>query len=199
MSYFSLITRSFTEVSITDHGIDTIHFLEATDGLINMFDLFGSPAFAVVQNDLKGNVQKIRQRYHSNVTINRTLQNLLIEEDKEPGKPLATEALLWLTRGLHFTSYALDHSLHHPDNELDISFKISYDLTLSPYHSFFVRPMFQLAVKSMPWRQDFYQKIGMIDEKNLNDMKEWINALKKIINIIQEVFTLHPEYTKRLV
>lgn len=74
MSYFSLITRPFQEVLITNEGINTIQFLEATDGLINMFgtdmtecwkkpsnigllDLFNSPAFAVVQNDLKSNVQ----------------------------------------------------------------------------------------------------------------------------------------------
>ncbi|CAO3598316.1 unnamed protein product [Absidia cylindrospora] len=59
--------------------------------------------------------------------------------------------------------------------------------------------MFYLAVKSMPWRQDFYKTIGMLDDSNINDMKEWIVALKKIVLTIQQVFESNPEYTKRLV
>ncbi|KAI8339544.1 putative glycolipid transfer protein HET-C2 [Chlamydoabsidia padenii] len=199
MSYFSLITRPFQDVLITNDGIDTLQFLEATDGFINMFDLFNSPAFAVVQNDLKSNVQKIRSRYQSNMTTDGTLQSLLIHETSEPKKPLATEALLWLTRGLDFTSSALYHSLLHPTDELDVSFRLSYDRTLSPHHSFFVRPMFYMAVKSMPWRKDFYQTIGMVDEANFNDMKEWLDALKKIVLIIQAIFDANPDYTKLLV
>ncbi|CAO3598317.1 unnamed protein product [Absidia cylindrospora] len=70
MSYFTLVTRSFQDVLITEDGIDTVQFLEATDGFINMFDLFGSPAFAVVQNDLKSNVQKIRLRYNTDPFVN---------------------------------------------------------------------------------------------------------------------------------
>ncbi|SAM01837.1 hypothetical protein [Absidia glauca] len=199
MSYFSLITRPFQEVLITNEGINTIQFLEATDGLINMFDLFNSPAFAVVQNDLKSNVQKIRTRYQTDPLANDTLQALLILETAEPKKPLATEALLWLTRGLDFTSSALHHSLLHPTEELDVSFRLSYDRTLSPHHSFFVRPMFYMAVKSMPWRQDFYQTIGMVDDVNLNDMQQWLDALKKIVLIIQAIFDANPDYTKLLV
>lgn len=32
-------------------------FLEATEGLIKLFDLLGNSAFVIVQNDMKGNVK----------------------------------------------------------------------------------------------------------------------------------------------
>jgi hypothetical protein len=56
-----------------------------------------------------------------------------------------------------------------------------------------------MAVKSMPWRQDFYQTIGMVNDVNLNDMQQWLDALKKIVLIIQAIFDANPDYTKLLV
>ncbi len=60
---------------VTDAGVDTLAFLEASEGLVGIFgaqnlamlsyhlsnsfdasDLLGSSAFAVVQSDLKGNI-----------------------------------------------------------------------------------------------------------------------------------------------
>lgn len=45
---------------LTDEGVDTSAFLEATEGLVKLFDLLGSSAFAIVQNDMRGNV-KVRR------------------------------------------------------------------------------------------------------------------------------------------
>lgn len=53
--------------------------------------------------------------------------------------------LMLAISGLDFTSSALHHSLLHPTDELDVSFRLSYDRTLSPHHSFFVRPMFYVS------------------------------------------------------
>lgn len=47
---------------MSEQGVDTSGFLEATEGLIKLFDLLGNSAFAIVQNDMKGNV-KVRQQY----------------------------------------------------------------------------------------------------------------------------------------
>jgi hypothetical protein len=49
--------QSYADVPVTDKGVDTSAFLEATDGLIKLFDLLGNSAFAIVQNDMKGNVK----------------------------------------------------------------------------------------------------------------------------------------------
>jgi hypothetical protein len=75
----SSIYKSFTDVPVTDAGVDTVEFLEAAEGLTGMFsmsfthtlttfdqflksaflDLLGSTAFSIVQSDLKGNITVI--------------------------------------------------------------------------------------------------------------------------------------------
>lgn len=37
------------------------------------------------------------------------------------------------------------HSLDHPAEELANSFRMAYDVTLRPYHSFIVRPIFNAS------------------------------------------------------
>ena len=80
--------QSFADVPISDAGVDTVQFLLASEGLVGLFgkylfspfyterlhisfpDLFGSAAFTVVQNDLRGNIV-VR------VGINQLLQSLI--------------------------------------------------------------------------------------------------------------------------
>lgn len=115
-AFQKIITRSYTDVQVTEEGINTEEFLEATDGMINMFgkiiavipkfvlihlmtllDLFGSSAFSIVQNDMSKNVIKIRTRFAENPKEYDTLEKLMAKE-AHLKKRLATEALLWLKR-----------------------------------------------------------------------------------------------------
>jgi len=155
-TFFESISRSFAQVKTTP-GIDTKEFLEATEGLIKMFDLLGSASFSVVQSDMNGNVKKIRDRYVTNETANSTLQSLVINE-KDEKKRTATEGLLWLNRGLSFTSKALRSSLSNSSEELSVSFSNSYEGTLKQFHGVFVRPIFALAMKACPYRSVFLRE-----------------------------------------
>jgi hypothetical protein len=74
-TFFDTIKRSYQDVQITDKGINTSQFLEASESLVTMFgmesptptvtnlreidvlDLLGSTAFAVVKNDMNGNIK----------------------------------------------------------------------------------------------------------------------------------------------
>ncbi|KAI8390832.1 glycolipid transfer protein domain-containing protein [Radiomyces spectabilis] len=194
MAYFQTVTRSYTKVD-TSKGIDTTQFLEATEGVVKLFDAFGSAAFSVVQNDMNGNIKKIRERFLSNPTANDTLENLTATEAPEK-KRVATEGLLWLTRGLDFTARALRRNIDNPAEELNISFTKSYEETLKKHHSFVVRPVFTLAMKACPYRKDFYEKIGVATDADKKEMEEWLCALEKIITTINTLFTNHPEYIK---
>ncbi|KAG0736656.1 hypothetical protein G6F57_005228 [Rhizopus arrhizus] len=189
-----IILRPYTDVDSQD-GINTEQFLEATEGLINMFDMFNSSAFLVVQNDMKNNAQKINKRYIKSPTENKSLESLMKNEASLKTRP-ATEAILWLKRGLEFTGQSLMHSLTHPNEELTVSFMQAYDKTLRPYHSFIIRPLFNLAMNACPWRKDFYKSIDVTDEESVEKMKEWLNGLSGIIDQLNRVFDEHPEYTK---
>ncbi|KAG1450343.1 hypothetical protein G6F46_005250 [Rhizopus delemar] len=162
-TFEKIILRPYTDVDSQD-GINTEQFLEATEGLINMFE-------------------------------NKSLESLMKNEASLKTRP-ATEAILWLKRGLDFTGQSLMHSLTHPNDELTVSFMQAYDKTLRPYHSFIVRPLFNLAMNACPWRKDFYKSIDVTDEESVEKMKEWLNGLSGIIDQLNRVFDEHPEYTK---
>ncbi|KAG2234992.1 hypothetical protein INT48_000234 [Thamnidium elegans] len=191
MTYFDSLTRSYTDVDLSK-GIDTEQFIEATEGLVKLFDLLGSAAFSVVQNDMNGNIKKIRERFLSNPTANSTLQELLATEAPDK-KRVATEGLLWLSRGLDFTAQALRRSVDDAEEELNVSFTKAYEQTLRKHHNMLIRP---LAMKACPYRKDFYEKIGVVNEAAFAQMKSWLEALENIIRIIQEVFKANPAYIK---
>ncbi|GAA5810137.1 hypothetical protein MFLAVUS_003556 [Mucor flavus] len=165
-----VITRSYVDVDTSD-GIHTEQFLEATDGLINMFDLFGSSAFSVVQNDMRNNVKKIRTWFVNDTEANNTLEKLMANE-AHLKKRQATEAVVWLKRGLDFTAQSLMHSLDHPNDELS------------------------LAMNACPWRKDFYANIGIEDEKSTQLMREWLDGLFKIIDRLNREFERYPAYLR---
>ncbi|ORZ16325.1 glycolipid transfer protein domain-containing protein [Absidia repens] len=193
-TYFHTVARSYTDVD-TSSGVNTAQFLEATEGVVTLFDSLGSSAFTVVQNDMNGNIKKIRTRYESNPTANDTLENLLANEAHEK-KRVATEGLLWLIRGLDFTAQALRRSITDQAEELTVSFTKAYEATLRKFHGMLVRPVFALAMKACPYRKDFYEKINVTNDESLAVMSGWLGALEAIIATAQAVFVAHPEYIK---
>ncbi|CAG8436478.1 3842_t:CDS:2 [Diversispora eburnea] len=187
ITYFDTIERNYSEVSITDEGIDTKTFLEATEGLVKLFDLLESKAFIVVKNDMNGNIKKIRERYLIDTIKNSTLESLVINEKGEK-KRKATEGLLWLKRGLEFTSTALRRSKNNKDEELSASFRIAYEGTLRLFHGFVVVTLFNFAMDSVPTRAAFFKKLGE-DELKIEEQYEiWLLALEKIVARLVEFY-----------
>lgn len=182
-----VLKRSFTNVPIdaaNGNAISTSEFLEAAESLTYMFDVLGSVAFSPVKNDMLHNVKKIRERQLAAPGESENIQDLCRNELKAK-KHTATEGLLWLVRGLDFTCRALIFSLKNPNQELADSFRTSYVETLKPYHSFLVKPIFSAAMAACPYRKDFYSKMGDDPAKVEEDLKAYLDALEKIVEILQ--------------
>ncbi|KAK4053800.1 hypothetical protein OIV83_001456 [Microbotryomycetes sp. JL201] len=192
-TYFETVKRSFVDVP-TEPGVDTIQFLEATEGLIKMFDLLGNPSFTVVQSDMNGNVKKIRDRFLATPDRSATLESLM-ENEKGEKKKTATEGLLWLIRGLKFTQVALKRSRQNKQEELADSFSEAYAVTLKKYHSFVIKPIFALAMKACPYRATFYSKLGPPEADIDGELEKWLAALEKIIAQVEAAFE-RGQYTK---
>jgi len=184
--YLRTVT-SFATVS-TENGVDTVQFLEASEGLVGMFDLLGSAGFVVVQTDLRNNIAKVKARYEATKSLSATLESL-VENEKTEKKRVATEGLLWLLRGLSFTCKALEYSQVHKSQELSAGFTQSYEETLKKYHNFVVKGIFSVAMKACPYRADFYRKLAAdpdggasVSDEELNDqLDQWLEGLRKII------------------
>ncbi|PKY37522.1 glycolipid transfer protein [Rhizophagus irregularis] len=188
MTYFDNLQRNYTDVPIMEDGIETIPFIEATNGLVKLFDLLGSKAFNVVQSDMNGNIEKIKNRYEADPAKSPTLEKLVINEQGEK-KRTATEGLLWLKRGLEFTSVALRRSINDENEELTVSFTEAYGVTLRPFHSMLVRPIFGLAMKACPYRKDFFEKLGDDQEKVKQQYEEWLLAFEKVVQRLNNFYT----------
>ncbi|KAG7446552.1 het-c2 protein [Guyanagaster necrorhizus] len=187
--------KSFADVPVTDAGVDTLAFLEASQGLVGIFDLLGSSAFSVVQSDLKGNIAKVRARYDTTPSRSTTLEQL-VENEKGEKKRTATEGLMWLLRGLLFTGKALQNAQLNKEEELSVAFSKSYEVTLKKYHNFVVKGIFSVAMKACPYRVDFYGKLAAdpdgkcsASQDVLNEeLDKWLAALSDIVTRIQAFY-----------
>ncbi|KAK5116530.1 hypothetical protein LTR85_009155 [Meristemomyces frigidus] len=187
-TYFDTAKRSFTSVPVNkskDNAISTTEFLEASESLTGLFDVLGSVAFKPVASDMTGNIKKIRDRQLSSPLESETLQDLVINELKTK-KHTATEGLVWLVRGLDFTSQALRKNLSNPSEELSTSFRNAYGNTLKQYHSFMIKPIFSAAMSATPYRKDFYAKLGDNQERVQKELGEWLSALEERVSILKE-------------
>ncbi|KIY44584.1 het-c2 protein [Fistulina hepatica ATCC 64428] len=191
--YFESV-KSFADVPVTDAGVDTVAFLEAAEGVVRLFDLLGSSAFTVVQNDLKGNIIKVRARYEAFPDQSKTLE-MLVENEKGEKKRVATEGLMWLLRGLSFTCKSLQTAQANKSEELSAAFIKGYGVTLKKFHNIVVKGVFSIAMKACPYRKDFYAKLAadpaggpsVSDDKLNEDLNKWLAALDAIV-IRMEVF-----------
>jgi len=180
--------RSFRDVTIgADDGINTSEFLEGAEGVVQLFDVLGSTAFAPVKSDMSGNIKKIRDRQLTAPDQSETLQSLTRAERAEK-KKTATEGLLWLNRGLHFTVKALRNNHSNSTEELATSFTNAYEGTLKPHHGIMVRPIFTLAMKACPYRETFYKKLGDDQDLVKKELGEWLDGLERCVEILNKYF-----------
>lgn len=196
-TFFDTMKRNFKDVSVSDtNAIQTTEFLEAAEGLVQLFDLLGSKTFAIVQSDMNGNIAKIRAQQLENPAGGETLQDIVLEEVARSQKN-ATQGLLWLNRGLEFTAVAMRRNVENPSEELTVSFTKAYSCTLSQYHNMLVRPVFKVAMKAVPYRKDFYAKLGSPLSRIEELLREWLSALERIVDIIKS-FLASGNYAKGL-
>ncbi|KAJ6629458.1 glycolipid transfer protein [Mycena sp. CBHHK59/15] len=169
--------KSFADVEITDAGVNTLEFLEASQGLVGLFDILGSAAFSVVQNDLKGNITKVRARYDAAPELSGTLEKL-VENEKGEKKRTATEGC------------------SNKSEELSAAFTKSYEDTLKKFHNFVVKGIFRVAMNACPYRADFYAKLAAdpaggpaaTQEKLNKELDHWLAALDAIVKRMEAFY-----------
>lgn len=185
-TFFDDMKRSFETVPLdSDKKISTPEFLEASESLVKLFDVIGNPAFGMVQNDLTGNIEKVRKRYLAKPDESAKLQDLVTNERAE-GQKTASEGLLWLNRGLQFTAQAMTETIENPSMELPESFTNAYKKTLSKHHNMLLKPVFKFAMKACPYRKDFFEKLGADQDKVNKQLEAWVAALSNIVAILLE-------------
>jgi len=167
----------------------------------------GGMAFRPVKADVVGNIEKIRKRFLSKPMEFQFLEDILVFEKTETDKQLkakdgngiATNALMWLKRGLKFIALFLHHLLKkdYDDNleNLKSCARLAYKGSLEEYHGWLVSKMVTAATNACPYRKDFLEAIasteGITVEKVLETMQSFIGDFNHNIDVIYKQFEKH--------
>ncbi|CAG8503983.1 1226_t:CDS:2 [Cetraspora pellucida] len=189
-TFFDNLTISYCDVPITEDGIDTITFLNATHELVKLLDIIGPEVFEFFRGEMNSNIKNIRERFEHNKSKNLTLEKL-IKHDESEYKTKNIHNLVLLTRQIEFIAVGLRRSINDPNEELAVSFTESYKITLERHHNIVLRPIFRVAIKACPYRHEFFQKLGNDQEKVYQQYESWLSSLEGIIKRLYALPEFH--------
>ncbi|KAK2910339.1 pleckstrin homology domain-containing family A member 8 [Channa argus] len=157
-TFFSTMSHRFSDIRLDDdNGIPTQEFLDSCYAIVPVLDKLGSTVFAPVKMDFVGNIKKIHQKLMSEPDSFPTLQSIVLHEiqtDVSQVRNSATEALLWLRRGLKFLKEFLSE-VNRGEQDIQGALNNAYGKTLRQYHGWVVRGVFALALRAAPSYQSF--------------------------------------------
>ncbi|KAF7669462.1 hypothetical protein LDENG_00186650 [Lucifuga dentata] len=157
-TFFSTMSHRFSDIRLDDdNGIPTQEFLDSCYAIVPVLDKLGSTVFAPVKMDFVGNIKKIHQKLMSDPESFPTLQSIVLHEvhtDVAQVRNSATEALLWLGRGLKFLKEFLSE-VNAGERDIQGALHNAYGKTLRQYHGWVVRGVFALALRAAPSYQSF--------------------------------------------
>lgn len=190
-----------------DGQIKTGEFLDACDKIPEFFDLIGGAVFKPVKNDVQGNITKVRKRFLENPIKMATIEELILFEKTETdkstkekdGSGIATNALMWLKRGLQFIAIFLEHLLNKDYDEnienLKCAAKLAYSKTLQPFHGWLIGKVVSAATNACPYRTDFIKSVasgeGVDIEKTIELMEAFLKNFKANVDQVFVLFDKH--------
>lgn len=191
MTFFATVKQPFLDVP-ADGKIVTKTFLDACSSIVPFFDILGSTAFSPVKSDINGNVSKLQKKYDTDREKYSTLQSIVESEHAEgktKEKNSATDALLWLKRALEFIGVLFTEVLSG-QQDLGKCAKKAYESTLKKYHGWIVQGIFSIALKAVPYRENFIAALGKgaTEDQVLADMKNHCHLMGKNIQVIQDFY-----------
>lgn len=175
--------------------LKTSQFIEAAKGVLCLLDNFGK-AFAPARYDMNRNIEKISNKYEENHTKNEFLEDMVLLE-KQEGKIVATDALMWLRRGLNFLLEFFEEIVRDEACQEDLSafVKTAYSRTLKKYHGWFGSNLFNLLAKIVPQRHVLIRSIALdkenCDDSVLKDLKEFNGDLRTCVEHLFEFYQVN--------
>ncbi|XP_014882194.1 pleckstrin homology domain-containing family A member 8 [Poecilia latipinna] len=157
-TFFNTMSHRFSDMRLDDdNGIPSQEFLDSCYAIVPVLDKLGSTVFAPVKMDFVGNIKKIQQKLMSDPDSFPTLQSIVLHEVQTSVAQVrnsATEALLWLRRGLKFLKEFLSE-INAGEKDIQAALNNAYGKTLRQHHGWVVRGVFALALRAAPTYQSF--------------------------------------------
>ncbi|XP_042280334.1 pleckstrin homology domain-containing family A member 8 [Thunnus maccoyii] len=199
-TFFSTMSHRFSDLRLDDdNGIPTQEFLDSCYAIVPVLDKLGSTVFAPVKMDFVGNIKKIQQKLMSDPDSFPTLQSIVLHEvqaDVTQVRNSATEALLWLRRGLKFLKEFLSE-INAGEQDIQGALNNAYGKTLRQYHGWVVRGVFALALRAAPSYQSFAAALVSREGDELKsgfksgmhrDLDVYLPAMQKQLAILDALY-----------
>lgn len=198
-----LLTPGFQPVP-DDKRINTLKFIESCEKIPGFFDLIGGRVFAPVKSDVQGNITKIKTRYLESPDKFETLDDIITVEKQETDKKyklkddsgVATNALMWLKRGLKFILLFVEHLVkndydENPEN-LKCCAQLAYKNSLEVYHGWIVKKLVKAATNACPYRSTFIKTLaeeeGVPEDEVIEKVREFIVNFKANVDVIYDLY-----------
>ncbi|KAM9852609.1 pleckstrin homology domain-containing family A member 8 [Aulostomus maculatus] len=199
-TFFSTMSHRFSDLRLDDdNGIPTQEFLDSCYAIVPVLDKLGSTVFAPVKMDFVGNIKKIHQKLMSDPDSFPTLQSIVLHEvhaDVAQVRNSATEALMWLRRGLKFLKEFLSE-VNAGEQDIQGALNHAYGKTLRQYHGWVVRGVFALALRAAPSYQGFTAALVSREGDELKssftsgmhrDLDVYLPAMEKQLAILDDLY-----------
>ncbi|XP_007646574.2 pleckstrin homology domain-containing family A member 8 isoform X1 [Cricetulus griseus] len=202
-TFFSAMSASFSDIELLeDSGIPTEAFLASCYAVVPVLDKLGPTVFAPVKMDLVGNIKKVNQKYITNKEEFTTLQKIVLHEveaDVAQVRNSATDALLWLKRGLKFLKGFLTE-VKNGEKDIQTALNNAYGKTLRQHHGWVVRGVFALALRAAPSYEDFVAALTVKEGDHQKeafstgmqrDLSLYLPAMEKQLAILDTLYEIH--------
>ncbi|XP_043117238.1 pleckstrin homology domain-containing family A member 8 [Puntigrus tetrazona] len=199
-TFFSTMSHRFSDIILEDDsGIPTQAFLDSCYAIVPVLDKLGPTVFAPVKIDFVGNIKKIQQKVVSDPESFPTLQSIVLHEvetEVAQVRNSATEALLWLKRGLKFLKEFLSE-ISTGAKDVQGALNNAYGKTLRQYHGWVVRGVFALALRAAPSYEGFMAALVSHEGDELKegfttgmhrDLDVYLPAMEKQLSILDALY-----------
>uniref|UniRef100_A0A8C2CLR2 Pleckstrin homology domain-containing family A member 8 n=1 Tax=Cyprinus carpio TaxID=7962 RepID=A0A8C2CLR2_CYPCA len=199
-TFFSTMSHRFSDIILEDDsGIPTQAFLDSCYAIVPVLDKLGPTVFAPVKMDFVGNIKKIQQKVVSDPESFPTLQSIVLHEvetEVTQVRNSATEALLWLKRGLKFLKEFLSE-INTGIKDVQGALNKAYGKTLRQYHGWVVRGVFALALRAAPSYEGFMAALVSHEGDELKegfttsmhrDLDVYLPAMEKQLSILDALY-----------
>ncbi|KAI4465021.1 glycolipid transfer protein-related [Holotrichia oblita] len=183
-----------------EEDIHLENYLNSYEELNKFFNLMGA-VFGFVSKDLKSKIDTLVDLQKQNESNFKTVKKMMEYEKHnnllhKNGYTSGSRTLLRLHRALDFIRLFLKSvgELKNEDSTASVC-RQAYDNTLAKHHPFLIRKGAQVAMYTMPTRQDLLRKVCGNDDEHIQNT---INILPKTLEVsavvhqrIENLYTLH--------
>lgn len=191
-SLFVQITSLLQHVRGPDGTPETEVFLKVCRHIVPVIEKFGT-SFLIVRSDIQGNIDRLSARQQTNLSRYQLLYPIVLDEvqNGDTGNSSCTKGLLWLQRAMGFVAGLLRRL--YDDRQVSLATAASevYTDTLYQYHGWITSAAFTVALKLVPSREAFLEKLGTPHEELYQQMNAFLIAFQPVLQDVHKFFVEH--------